>query len=292
MSREEDLLRKACEEIAEEETEALRREMDLPSVRQIDALYRRHQKSVSALLDAQLKKRLGVKRFLQIAACLALLMGAGAAAFRNLPEPTPLSPGVTASVLPYYTQSPTPEPTVPISPEPTYSPTPQPTITPVPTPSPTEAAEPASAAAGFPTLSNIPTDIPEVLPTQEPITPSENDLIPTAWRGTYFPDYLSWGLEITGMGANDEQAMVILGSTSRPDVITFTEYFSAHSLPAAGDTASYVPLNGVLALRETSAEGVVTLTWDQDGRTFRLTAEEDYADGIEKMAAALQKVSE
>lgn len=290
MSREEDLLRKACEEIAEEETEALRREMDLSSVRQIDALYRRHQKSVSALLDAQFKKRLGMKRFLEIAACLALLMGAGAAAFRNRPAPTPLSPGVTASILPYHPVSPTPEPT--ITPEPTYSPTPQPTITPAPTPSPTEAAEPAAAAAGSPTLSYISTDIPEVFPTQEPITPSESDLIPTAWRGTYFPDYLSWGLEITGIGANDEQAMVILGSTSRPDVITFTEYFSARSLPAAGDTASYVPLNGVLALRETSAEGVVTLTWDQDGRTFRLTAEEDYADGIEKMAAALQKVSE
>ena len=290
MNREENLLRKACEEIAEEETEALRREMDLPSVRQIDALYRRHQQTVSALLDAQFKKRFGMKRFLEIAACLALLMAAGAAAFRNRPEPTPLSPGVTASVLPYYTQSPTPEPTV--TPEPTHSPTPQPTITPAPTPFPTEAAEPASAAAGFPTPFLDPTNIPTVSPTDAPVLTSGGIPVPTSWRGAYFPDYLSWGLEVTGAGANDEQAMVILGSTSRPDVITFTEYFSARSLPAAGDEASYVPLNGVLALRETSAEGVVTLTWDQDGRTFRLTAEEDYADGIEKMAAALQKISE
>ena len=282
MNREEELLRQACEEIAQEETDALRRKMDLSSARQIEAIYKRHQKSVIALLNAQLKKRGGMKRVWQIAACLALVIGAAAGLLmQNAPEPTPLTPtGTSGPVHPYYTSAPTetPEPTPTLAPSPTVSEKPDitPTFAPTSTQNPTE------------TPTAVPTETPAPLPSQNPAA----SLAPAGWQGAYFPAYLPDGCHITQAENDGERAFAVIGYPANPDVITYSEYFTARPLPAAGDTASYILLNGCVMLREQSAEGVTALTWDQDGRTFRLTAEEGFAEEMQKMAAALQKISE
>ena len=176
MKREEDWLREACGELAEEEIDQLAQGLTPDERRQAETLYRRHKKIALSLLRRK-SARSAAAPYLRAAAILALLLGAVYFSLRqSQPEKVPFTQAPAITVAPYYTDVPSP---VPVPLVPTAAPTPEsaPTAPPIPitaTPAPTATPTPTPAPTPEPTA----TPEPEAFVSHRP---------PVGWTGNYFP---------------------------------------------------------------------------------------------------------
>ena len=276
MRREEDALRAACAQAAQEEAERLESSLTPDERRQAKAMYRHHRRQALALIRRKTHAHSAFSRvFLPVAAALLAILAGVLLTLREPPqEPVPLQQMPTASVIPYYSPVPSPSPTlVP----PTFAPTlsPSPTISPTFTPNPTDIPSPA------PTASPDPTQTPTLSPTEAPVSP-----VPPDWTGCWFPMGLPAVKTVSVQREENRQTAVL---SFAGDEWTFTEYDSAElvEIPDAA-AVSYVQWDGVVALRMADETGV-TLAWTLDGRSFTLRGpqgkEADIAKSVKKISA-------
>ena len=292
MNREEDMIRRACEEIAREETDAFEKSLTRGDIRQAEDAYRRHRKKALALISSRLGKRGGrFVRYLSAAAAVLLLLGGVYLSLRqNTPDPVPLSAVPTASVGPYWIKEPddTPAPTPPITPAPTmnlnYIPTEKPIITEISDLSPTNTPIPTAIPTLIPTKSPLPTQTPfaETVNLQEDLSP-----VPPTWQGSYFPFDLPKDAVLLSC-ENGEKLYTAVYQTA-DGIVTFTEYQDSHmaDIPE-GAKISYVQWEETVALRLEDAHGV-TLSWTMDGKSFSLFGPKDSA---EAWAKGVRKIPE
>jgi len=236
-----------------EEAEQILHDLDEETMEQADQLFRRHRKTVLAMLS---KGKKSAVPWLRAVACLIFIIGGvWLALTHQSPDPVPLSPVSTASVAPYYSPIPT------FSPIPTHTPAPSPTQPPIPTNIPTSS----------PTISPIPTHTPSPvptftpLPTQTPFTSS----VPDEWGGEYFPSIPS-GYQLSAL----EQGGNMMRATyeAKEGLLIFEEYFQPTTVPIPESAqASYVLVNEYVAL-QMAVEDQIILCWEADGRTIILTA--------------------
>lgn len=301
MKRSDDLLREACGQLAQEETDQLDRSLSRAEIRQAEEAYRHHRSKALALIRKNTKKTAApVRTVLRIAAMAAVIIGAVYLSLnRTAPENVYLNQQPTASVGPYYTPVPTdtpepsdiPEPAETLSPtfypentinadsKTTYTPNPPEILTVFPTYTdsfpdiptasptarPTETPDPTAAPTDRPTFlpAEQPTARPE--PTAGPVSASAS--VPDDWRGVYFP----FGLPADGTADLTEDAgwRRLVWSTGKEEWV-FTEYDEADVIDVPESASvSYVSWDGAVALRMEDASGV-TLAWVQDGRSFSL----------------------
>ncbi len=279
MSREEDVLREACAQLAQEETDQWERSLSRADLRQAEEAYRRHRRRALSLIRHSARGGRRDYPWLRAAAIAVILAGAVYFTLSKPPDETvPQGQPAAFTVVPYY--SPVPSPSAEAetiwesfttSPEitadnstfiPTYTPykaeTPlvSSTPSPTPTPAPTAAPSPGPAAA-------------------EPAIPGE-------WTGSYFP---------MGLLAVDADPAVTRGEGWQQISWagwTFTEYADSRVLNAPADAVlSYVQWEDTVALRMETARGV-TLAWVRDGRSLCLHAGE--GDALD-MAETVKKIS-
>ncbi|MDY3279377.1 MAG: hypothetical protein SOX25_04660 [Eubacteriales bacterium] len=295
MSRSDELLREACAQIAEAETDALARHASPALTREAEELYRRHRRHVFRLIEKNSKKHSRPAVWLRAAACFVLMAGVVFLALhqRQPDHNIPLSPGPSASIAPF-----TAVPTATPAPAATAEPTP--TVTPEPTELPYETAisevTPVSLNSSVQYFNNEPAEIngePEeiteaiILPTPartpQPVpTQAENGL--ECWPGLFFPAGMA--IQPEQITLADDYAVYTCAGEHGP--ILFTEYAAAALLsPVPNGAQQYVALNGVVALMET-ANGQTTLTWSMDGHTLVLTAS---AEDAERIALTVGKIA-
>ena len=311
MKREEDWLREACGELAEEEIDQLAQGLSPDETRQADTLYRRHKKTALSLIRRK-SARSAAAPYLRAAAILALIVGAVYFSLReSRPEKIPQVQPPTFTVIPYYTDVPSP---VPVTSEPTTAPAPTPaptavpaTAAPTPTPTPTPSSAPTPETSPVPTSTSSPTPTPTPSPaptpspTPEPTATSEvfvDSHPPVGWTGNYYP-----GLIPTG-GNDASQVTVYIGDGSISTAYTaeqggwafrFTEFVSSVAVAVPEDAAvSYVQItDGIIALQTETAEGI-TLSWDMEGQTLSLflsgNARQETADLL-SIARSVKKIS-
>jgi len=302
MNRQDDLLRKACEMLAEEETQRLEDSLTSAQIHQADALYRQHRMKIFALISKNTRKKNSYVPWLKAAACLILILGAAWIALRQQSlDPTPLTPPPGPTFAPYYTAVPS---SVPL---PTHSlpPVPAASYSPAPSPSPHPTAAPAETP--IPTNTPIPTIFPSPSPTSTPIPiifsveastpsplfdqqkekadPEEIGSAPSGWAGSYYPQFFPDGYHLaeTEEGMGSQSVIYTAGTQS----ITFTEYDRQQPLSIPADAQlSYIQLGNHIALKM-ETEKYVTLAWEMEGHTLIITCTE--ADA-EKIAADTKKV--
>lgn len=272
MKRADDILKQACARAAQEVTDALNRSLTLEEMRRAEQAYDRHKPKALSLIRKHTKKERRGKRALAAAACLALLLAGGYLTLFHAPRDiVPAAQRPAASVAPYYSPVPTfsPIPAETQMPEPTQTPASAPTDTPKPTETPPSLDTPA------------PTDTPT--PTA---APAPARVSPAGWTGLYFPQSLPEGYGLSYLEQKEGRHTAAYTLNGRE--LMFTEYDSAQSLTVPeGAESRYVALDsGLIALR-TEADGVVTLTWDQEGRTLSVAFEEGdgkaVADSVKKI---------
>ncbi|MBQ9264149.1 MAG: hypothetical protein IJ189_08080 [Clostridia bacterium] len=297
--KQDDYLRQALSQLAEEETEQFARSMSREDRRNAETLFKQHKRRVFSLI-ARMSKHHGKGIggvVLRIAAMLIVVVGGVyLATHQTPPDITPLSPGHTVSVAPYYsstpgpTEQPTPEPTHTSVPTDTPVPTQEPTIIPTETPLPTSEPTPT------PTNTPAPTKAPTVAltltpaPTAEPTAQPEEDLqplsVPMGWGGAYFPDMIPSGYLLTG--TSSENGMHTAVYSNGLSTITFTESETLVSIPLSGTSdITYVQWDDVVALMSL-VDGQHQVTWDQGGHSFALLADGGTA---EAMCATVKKIS-
>ena len=260
MKQEEDWLRQACGELAEEETDQLAKGLSPDERRQAETLYRRHKKTALALLRRK-SARSAAAPYLRAAAILALLLGAVYFSLRqSQPEKVPFTQAPAITVAPYYTDVPSP---APVTAAPTAAPTqePAPTATPIPL-----------TATPVPTPTPTPTPAPEPTSTPEPET-SVSHHPPVGWTGNYFPTVIPDEASAYKVSVFIEDGRISTTYTAEQGgwAFRFTEYVSSVAVPVPEEAVvSYVQIaEGIIALRTETAEGV-TLAWDQEGQTLSL----------------------
>ena len=193
MKREEELLRQAFEELAQEEADELESSLSRSEIRQAEDLYRRHRRTALSLIRKNTRKASSpVYTYLRIAAAVAVVIGLVIFSLnRSQPDNIIQVQPPTASVAPYYSPAPTDSPTpietsTPFTPEPTVIPaedsqgetipteapifdieeTVSPTFTPNLTESP--AALPTNISQATETPTEAPTSTPTLRPTDAP----------------------------------------------------------------------------------------------------------------------------
>ena len=287
MKQQEDWLRQACERLAQEETEKLESSLTRQDIREAEALFKQHKRKALALIGRNSKKSGRGMAYLRAAACLILVIGGVYFALtRSSPDPVPLSPGSTSSVAPYLTPSPTFSP-VPTAPAPTAtpyletSPTVTAVFTEIPTVSPTFT----------PTPTVTPTFTPTPSPTETPPTPTPAPLIPGAWTGEYFPEWLPEGYEFVQLeqGEGSRSAVYALGDSR----LIFTEYDAADAVPLPDaaertDAPAYIQCGDTVALRVPTQNGTF-ISWSAQGRSFSLLTR---ADQPEEIVKSVKKILE
>lgn len=275
-----DSLRKALSEIAEEEADLFERSLTAEERHQAEALFRRHRKKALSLLARRTRGAGKGAAFLRAAAAVLVILGGVLLALRQPPRDiTPLAPAAGSSAAPFYTPAPSPA----AAPSPTVIPTVSPTAASFLTSAPTKS--PTNTPFIEPTSTPSPTQTP--LPTQTPAAMQEAS-VPPAWQGAYFPGVLPAGYSLEGLEtSNDADSAAYSNGDDR---IVFTEYAILTSLPVPdGARVAYVQWGGGAALRS-EKDGCVTYTWDQDGRSFSLTA----TDGkqAEEIARSVKRTGE
>lgn len=279
MTRMDDNLREALSQLAEEETEQFARSMTREERRNAEALFKRHRSRALSLIARRFRrgKRRGAMA-LRAAAVLILIAGGAILFFRQSPpEPTPLSPGLTASVSPYYTDAPISTPV----------PTDSPTFTPIPTENPTSSPTEAPAPTPDPTLSPTAEPTPESTPAQTAAPVWQDVSAPAGWGGSAFPSRLPGGYFPNGIESKDGVHTAIYSNGD--DQIVFMESESLSSLPfAEGADVTYVQWDDVVAMRA-ERNGQVQLTWDALGRSFSLLSTGGQAEEIAASVTAVSK---
>ena len=295
MKREEDWLREACAELAQEETEQWEQRLTRADLRQAEEAYRRHRRKALSLIRRSTRKQVPVGKWLQIAAILVILTGAVYWTLEQSPRET-VVPQVQlsgATVVPYYSPVPSPSPSmeavwadfptaVPISPANTpFSPTNTPISAEMPAVSPTETPTLAPTPEPTPTLPTVPTAVPTPVPTAEP-SPAPVPALPEDWTGAHFPMGLLDAASAPAVTRGDGWQQ------SAWDEWTFTEYGDDRVLGVPEDAEiSYVQWENTVALRM-ETEGGVTLAWVQDGHSMRLYSS---SESIEQIAKTVEKIS-
>ena len=205
MKREEELLRQALEELAQEETDELEGSLSRSEIRQAEDLYRHHRRTALSLIRRNTRKASSpVYTYLRIAAAVAVVVGLVVFSLnRSQPDNIIQVQPPTSSVVPYYSPVPTDSPApietaAPVTPEPTVIPAEDskeeqipteteiidlnriisPTITPnitefqasLPTNMPQATETPMEAPTSTPTLrpTDAPTDAPTEALTEKP----------------------------------------------------------------------------------------------------------------------------
>jgi hypothetical protein len=296
MKREEEMLREACAQLAQEETEQWEQGLTRTELNRAEEAYRRHRRRALSLIRRNTQKQAPVGKWLQIAAILVILTGTVYWTLEQSPRET-VVPQVQLSgvtVVPYYSPVPSPSPSaeavwvdfptaVPISPTNTpFSPTNTQISEKISTISPTSTPTPAPTPEPTPTLTPGPTTVPTPVPTAEP-SPAPVPALPEDWTGDHFPMGLldAAGKPAVTRGDGWQQAAW--------DAWTFTEYADDRVLDVPEDAeVSYVQWENTVALRMETEAGV-TLAWVQDGHSLRLFTAS--GDAVE-MAKSVKKIFE
>lgn len=273
MMRSDDALRRALEEIAQEETERFARSMTQEEKHQAEEAFRGHRRRVLSLIAR--KSKTGGRRggYLRAAAALILLLGGALIFFRqSAPETQPLSPGASSTVAPFHAISPAPTET----PAPTAKPTAMPTPMADQTISPTSAPDYLKINTQSPTVTPISTENPLPSPTPEATAVPENGLLnveaPAGWQGAFFPGQMPAGYAFEGLESEEDAWSASFRCGEKR--IVFTEYGRLSALPIPeGASVSYRQWNGAVALIA-ERNGGVRYTWDQDGHTLFLEADD------------------
>lgn len=280
MSRQDDLLRQACAQLAQEETDQLEKQLTNADMQEAEALFARHRRKALGII-AQHTGTASSRRAaaLRIAACLLLIAGGLYLGLRKSappPDLTPLASAPSPSVAPYYSQMPKDAPGETAFP--TETPALAPTEATVPSPVPKEAekpiitTDPGNASDDLsisPTESPISSETPSHFPTET----AKPFMAPDLWTGQYFPQSLPESYVLSLL--TQENGVHIAAYTREDRELVFTEYDTARSITTPGQAQrDYVQLtDGAIALRLTSDEGVL-LAWDIEGRTLTLFGEE------------------
>ena len=278
----ENRLRQALGEIAQEEAEQFEQSMTRDERRRAEDAYRHHKRRALALIGRQTGRHASYTgMFLKAVAVLAIVIGGVILYQQRSPrEVTPLTPGSQGTVAPFYTFTPSPTQTPEPTPIPTIAPTETPIITEKPTESPTDTPIPTDA----------PTPTPTPVPTPEPTETPEAGMVdaapPASWQGSFFPGQVPAGYAPDRVESKD--GVSVASFVSGTDRIVFTERnsFVTLSIPDGADV-SYVQWEGVVALRA-ETDGEVILIWDQDGHSFSLAAASGGA--AEAVAATVKKI--
>lgn len=295
MKREEEMLREACAQLAQEETEQWEQGLTRTELNRAEEAYRRHRRRALSLIRRNTQKQAPVGKWLQIAAILVILTGAVYWTLEQSPRET-VVPQVQlsgATVAPYYSPVPSPSPSaeavwvdfptaVPISPTNTpFSPTNTQNSEKTPVISPTSMPTPAPTPEPTPTLTPVPTATPTPAPTSEP-SPAPVPALPEDWTGAHFPMGLLDAASVPAVTRGDGWQQAAW------DECTFTEYADDRVLDVPEDAeVSYVQWEGTVALRIETEAGV-TLAWVQDGHSMRLHSS---LENIEKIAKTVEKIS-
>ncbi len=290
MKREEDWLREACAQLAQEETAQLEQNLTRAELLKAEETYRRHRRKALALIRRNTRKQSPARIVLRAAAVLLVLAGAVYLSLRQSPPDTvPQTHLTAATAAPYYSPTPSPNPTTFLEGSPTLSTNPVEISTAVPTeqptswPSPTVIPTLASTAEPTPTPEPTATPSPEPTPTPLPTpAPSAVPSPPEGWTGNYFP-----------MGLLDADKPDILWGDGWQqaawDGWAFTEYTDDRMLDVPeGAEISYVQWEDTVALRAETADGV-TLIWVQHDHSLRLFSKD--GDTLE-MAKSVKKFFE
>ena len=295
MKREEDWLREACAQLAQEETRQWEQSLTRTELRHAEEAYRRHRRKALSLIRRNTRKQAPVGKWLQIAAILVILTGAVYWTLEKSPRET-VVPQVQLSgttVAPYYSPVPSPSPSaeavwvdsptaVPISPtsKPFFS-TDTPILAETQTISPTTTPTPAPTPEPTPTLTPGPTTAPTPAPTAESSPEPVPDL-PEDWTGAHFPMGLLDAASAPAVTRGDGWQQAAW------DAWTFTEYADDRVLDVPEDAeVSYVQWENTVALRM-ETEGGVTLAWVQDGHSMRLYSS---SESIQQIAETVEKIS-
>ncbi len=111
MKREDDWLRDACAQLAEEETEQWEQSLTDNELRKADAVYRHHRRRALSLIRRGTPHKSPAHIWLRAAAALLLLAGALYLSLRNPPQEKVLPTQLAAvSLAPYYSPVPTSSP--------------------------------------------------------------------------------------------------------------------------------------------------------------------------------------
>ena len=310
MSKNEDLLRQAFEELAREETEQLENSLTRTEIRRAEEMYQRHRGRALSLIRRGTGAPKLFIRFAAIAAAAAVIVGAAVLSLGHTPpDHVPAAQPPTVSVVPYYSPEPSPSETAAVSaltPEPTVVPTEKweyiatyehtlqendtknateeiinpiiipaiPTFTDEPTAKPTPAATVAPTESPLPTAA--PTDTPAPLPAEE-IAPEAGLQLPREWQGAYFP----YGLPAGGLAVlSDGDGWQRIAWHADGGLWVFTEYEENDVIDVPeGAIVSYTQWDGIVALRMEDDTGV-TLAWVQDGHSFSLCTDAENAEAV------------
>ena len=306
MKRSDDLLREACAELAEEETEALEQSMNRTAIREAEEVYRHHRPEALRLIRRLTAKHSNRRSILlPLAAALVIALG-GAMLSLGRPAADPVEQTqlpTEISVQPYYTAPipilPTSTPDVfpttfipPPMPEETITttsaqiiidkPTQLPTYAPLATQEPTQPPTPAPTETPAPTSTPAPEILPIAAATDGPAVP-----IPSGWQGEHFLCLLPPGFELVSVTREDESCTAAYERYGQ--TLIFTEYDALRLIeaPANADYA-YIRIHGETAL-QVKTDGGVILTWNQDGHTLFLFTPQgdgtDIANSIKKITA-------
>ena len=309
MKREEELLRQALEELAQEETDELEGNLSRSEIRQAEELYRHHRRAALSLIRKNTRKVSSpVYTYLRIAAAVAVVVGLVVFSLnRSQPDNIIQVQPPASSVAPYYSPAPVDSPAsietaAPVTPEPTVIPSEEskdeiiPTetqifdgkemISPTFTPNLTEipTALPTIVPQATETPTEVPTPTPTLRPTAEPtaapdpVVPTEIP-VPTAAPGPVYASVPeSWGgsffpfsLPADGTYAleNGDGWQRVTWHSGGQEWI-FTEYDRDDLLDVPEEAEiSYVQWDDIVALRLKDASGV-TLSWVQEGHSLSL----------------------
>ena len=296
MKQTDDLLREACAELAEEETDALEQSLNRTAIREAEEVYRHHRPKALRLIRRYTRKAgTNAARMLPIAAALVIALGGVLLALRKPAsdsiEQTQLPSEI--SVQPFYTDSGLLSPTSMIS-STTFVPSTTPTEVSFPTLLPIATDFSTVVPTLIPLPSRIPTQVPTPVPTFAPtatpqpaVSPTSASIAPTGWQGEHFPSLLPPGFELLSVSREDDGCTAAY--TRYGQTLIFTEYDASHLIetPARADY-SYIEINGETALQVKSEDGV-TLTWSQDGHTLSLFTPQ--GDGID-IAQSVKKITD
>ncbi len=163
MKREEELLRQAFEELAQEEADELERTLSRSEIRQAEDMYRHHRRTVFNLIRKNTRQTKSSARvYLRIAAAVTVILAAVILSLnRTPPDSVILTQHPTVSVAPYYSPAPTdsPMPTETVISVPTAAP-----VTPAPTIIPADDADGEAIPTKVPNQAEIDTLSPTYTP--------------------------------------------------------------------------------------------------------------------------------
>lgn len=128
-------------------------------------------------------------------------------------------------------------------------------------------------------------------------TGEENFTVPAGWHGEYFPTWLpdTWAAFQPEDGENYYRMHI--GEREEKLVLTFTEHASTlfYGTDHEGTEptqSSYIQCGSRVMMRQEYREpDLIRLVWDEDGHTFCLTCDPEYADQLEKIAESVKKIA-